>query len=102
MTKTELLGVILDIVCQVCEVSMEDLCSMRKSESIVQARCIYVTECLLYGLPAGVIAQKLNRQRVVSVYDCARNHAIYRRQSYSYREMCAQVDRNLSEMYPRC
>ena len=99
--KSKLLNGILDIVSEVCEVSPEDICSMRKNEYIVEARSIFAATCIEYGLSVGVIAGFLKRKRIISVYDCARNYKTFRKQSYSFRLLCDEVSTKMSEMYPR-
>lgn len=99
--KSKLLNAILNIVCEVCEVSKEDVVSMRKSEYIVEARSIFVSVCRQYGLPSGSIARFLNRKRIQAVSEMLGNYRIFSKQSYSFRLMSKEVDEKISAIYPR-
>lgn len=99
--KSELMNIILGVVSEVCEVSGEEIRSMRKCDYIVEARSIFATYCKRYGIPSGVIAKFLNRKRIQSVCEMYGNYAIFGKQSYSFRQMCEEVDRTLAVKCPR-
>lgn len=56
MTKREINDMILDTVCSVCEVSVEDIMTGVKKAEVVEARCIAAHYLIRYGvLPGDVV-----------------------------------------------
>lgn len=99
--KSEILNQIAEVVAHECEVSVSDIQSMCKRSDIVEARCIFVHFCYVYGLPPASITKFLGRQRKNTINDCCYNYQIFKRQSFSFRLMCGKVEQILASMYPK-
>jgi len=99
--KSEMMDKIVTIVAEVCEVPALEIRSTTKKGDVVEARCIFVQYCRAYGIAPAVIAKFLNRKRTISVYDHLRNYYIYRKQSFSFRNLCREVEAKLTDSYPR-
>lgn len=61
--KTEILEKIASVVSEVCEVSVEQIRSHSKCAEDVDARCIFVHYCKVYGISNYTIMRYLHRQR---------------------------------------
>ena len=99
--KTQMLNNILDIVSEVCEVKREDILSHCKRSEVVDARCIFVHFCKVYGFHTEVIMRFLDRKRPCVVDSYVRNYLIFSRQSYMFRFYSKQVSDKLSAKFPK-
>ena len=99
--KSEILDKIAIAVSEVCEVSVDDIKSTCKQGDIVEARWIFVHFCYAYGFQPASITKYLCRCRKNTVNDCSANYLIYRRQSAAFRLMSNQVEKKLSELFPK-
>lgn len=60
--KSKHFATILDVVSEVCEVSAQDIISLKKDEEIADARIIFVWLCIRSGLKPKEIGKFLNRK----------------------------------------
>lgn len=93
MTKREINDMILDTVCSVCEVSVDDIMNGVKKAEVVEARCIAAHYLIRYGvLPGDVVRFSGN---VVKHRHCVTKSAnMYDdriRQSFSFRSDAESV-----------
>ena len=99
--KTELLNQIAEVVAKECEVTVAEIKSTCKRGDIVEARCMFVHYCYVYGLQPASISKFLCRSRKNTINDCCYNYQIMRKQSFSFRLMSSKVEKILADMYPR-
>ena len=99
--KSEILNQIVNVVSDVCEVSVEDIKSQCKRGDIVEARCLFVHYCYAYGLQPASMLKFLNRKRKSTVNDCGSNYLIFKRQSASFRLMSKQIAEKLAVIFPQ-
>lgn len=65
--KTKIFNTILDVVSEVCEVSTQDILSLKKDIEIAEARVLLVWFCYQNGMYSSDIAKFINRKNQNSV-----------------------------------
>jgi len=98
--KTEILEKIASVVSEVCEVSVEQIRSHSKCAEDVDARCIFVHYCKVYGISNYTIMRYLHRQRTCVIDRYLANYYTYSQQSYMFRVSSTQVADKLSSIFP--
>jgi len=99
--KSEMLNQIAEVVAKECEVTVAEIKSTCKRGDIVEARCMFVHYCYVYGLQPASITNFLGRSRKNTINDCCSNYLIFRKQSVSFRLMSNKVETILVGMFPR-
>ena len=98
--KSEILNDILVVVSSVCEIPADEILSKCKRNDVVDARCIFVYYCNKFGFKASEVTRFLNRKRLCFFNDCLRNFESFSQQSLSFRLLCHDVNRMLTNKYP--
>ena len=98
--KTMYLESIASAVSEVCEVTIDDLCSHCKRAELVDARCIFVHYCKVYGFSNESIMRFLNRTRACVIDNYNANYHIYRKQSFMFRVFSTKVAEKLAVIFP--
>lgn len=97
--KSEILNKIAEIVAEECEVGIEEIKSACKRGDIVEARCMFVHYCYVYGLQPASVMKFLDRKRKSSINDCCYNYHNFKNQSASFRLMDGHICNKLSSIY---
>lgn len=99
--KTPIFNTLLETVSQVCEVSAEDILSIKKAEEVVDARTILVYFCKDYGLHTAEIAKFLNRKKQDTICEYMGKYPILRKQSANFRMDVNRITSILEETLPK-
>jgi chromosomal replication initiation ATPase DnaA len=99
--KTQIFNTLLETVSQVCEVSAEDILSIKKAEEVVDARTILVYFCKDYGLHTAEIAKFLNRKKQDTICEYMGKYPILRKQSANFRMDVNRITSILEDILPK-
>lgn len=101
MIKSQILGLILDIVAECCEMEREQIRSTTRITEVIYARTLFVWYCNDYGICANDIARFLSRKRTATIYAYLANYHIYKRSSVTFRIIAQHISDKLAETLPQ-
>ncbi len=96
MIKSQILGLILDIVSECSEIDREQIRSTSRVTEVIYARTLFVWYCNDYGICINDIARFLSRKRTATIYTYLANYHIYKQSSVTFRLFARHISEKLA------